>query len=192
MHEMRDGVVHQWWVYAVRGACAILFGILALVWPLITLRTLVILFGAFAVVSGIFTLIGAFRGDHSAGSRTWMIVSGILSILAGLLAWVWPVITALALLMLIAAYAVVIGVIEVIAAIRRRAEGETDWMYLISGALAVAFGLLLFAWPASGALALTWLIGVYAIVYGISLLYLAYRNREVGHRGTAGSTAHAV
>jgi uncharacterized membrane protein HdeD (DUF308 family) len=192
MHEARNEVGRHWWVYAVRGVCAILFGVLAIVWPLITLLTLVILFGAYAIVSGAFTLVGAFRGDHPRGSMTWMIVSGVLGVIAGIVAWVWPAITALALLVLIAAYAVVIGAIEIIAAVRRRGTGEMEWMYIVSGALAVVFGLLLFAWPASGALALTWLIGVFAIVYGISLIYLAYRARGVAHRGTAGSAAHAM
>ncbi|MEV7964556.1 HdeD family acid-resistance protein [Sphaerisporangium sp. NPDC088356] len=192
MQDVRAEVGRHWWVLAVRGACAILFGILAIVWPLITLLTLVILFGAFAIVSGVFTLIGAFRGDHPGDSKIWMIVSGVVGVLAGIVAWVWPGITALALLLLIAAYAVVIGVVEIVAAFRRRkATGETDWMYALSGVLAVIFGILLFVWPASGALALTWLIGIFAIVYGASLVYLAVRDRGVGHRGTAGSAAHA-
>ncbi|RCG27401.1 HdeD family acid-resistance protein [Sphaerisporangium album] len=182
----------DWWVLAVRGACAIVFGILAIIWPLITLLTLVILFGIFAIVSGIFTLIGAFRGDHPRQSKLWMIVSGVLGIIAGVIAWVWPGITAFALLMLIAAYAVVIGVSEIVAAVRRRASGETEWMWLVSGVLAVIFGILLFIWPAPGALALTWLIGVFAIVYGVSLLVLAYRVHDIGHRGTAGTAAHAM
>jgi uncharacterized membrane protein HdeD (DUF308 family) len=192
MQDVREEAGRHWWVLGVRGVCAILFGILAIVWPLITLITLVILFGAFAIVNGIFTLIGAFRGAHPRDSKIWMIVSGVLGIVAGIIAWVWPGLTAFALLMLIAAYAVVVGVAEVIAAVRRRTAGDTDWMYLVSGVLAVIFGILLFAWPASGALALTWLIGIFAIVYGVSLLYLAFRIRGVRHRGMAGTAPHAA
>ncbi|MEU9885173.1 HdeD family acid-resistance protein [Sphaerisporangium sp. NPDC051011] len=182
----------QWWVLAVRGACAIVFGILAIIWPLITLLTLVVLFGIFAIVSGIFTLVGAFRGHHPGGSRTWMIVAGVLSVIAGIIAWIWPGITAFALLMLIAAYAVVIGISEIIAALRRRKAGETEWMWMVTGVLPVIFGILLFVWPAPGALALTWLIGIFAIVYGVSLLVLAYRVHDLGHRGAAGTAAHAM
>ncbi|MET8157581.1 HdeD family acid-resistance protein [Sphaerisporangium sp. NPDC005289] len=183
----------HWWVQAARGACAIIFGVLAVVWPLITLLTLVILFGAYAIVSGAFALFGAFRGVHPRDSRTWLAISGVLAIVAGIVAWVWPGITALALLILIAAYAVVIGVSEIVAAVARRKAGETDWAYLVSGVLAVIFGILLFAWPASGALALTWLIGLFAILYGASLLLQAYRVRESARRGsTAGPAAHAV
>ncbi|MFC7385330.1 HdeD family acid-resistance protein [Sphaerisporangium rhizosphaerae] len=183
----------HWWVQAARGACAIIFGVLAVVWPLITLLTLVILFGAYAIVSGAFALFGAFRGVHPRDSRTWLAISGVLAIVAGIVAWVWPGITALALLILIAAYAVVIGVSEIVAAVARRKAGETDWAYLVSGVLAVIFGILLFAWPASGALALTWLIGLFAILYGASLLLQAYRVRESARRGSAaGPAAHAV
>ncbi|WP_250563062.1 HdeD family acid-resistance protein [Sphaerisporangium fuscum] len=192
MQALRQEVGRHWWVLAIRGVVAIVFGVLALAWPLITLLALVVLFGAWAIVSGIFTLIGAFRGAHSAEFRAWMIVSGVLGIVAGLIAWAWPGITALALLMLIAAYAVIIGAVEIIATVRRHRAGETDWMYLASGVLAVIFGILLFIWPAKGALAVTWLIGVFAIVYGVSLLVLAYRVREIAHRGPAGTAAHAV
>ncbi|GGK76204.1 hypothetical protein Sme01_51980 [Sphaerisporangium melleum] len=182
----------HWWVPAVRGACAILFGILAVVWPLITLLTLVVLFGAYAIVSGAMAVYGAFRGVHPRDSRTWLAVSGVLGIAAGLIAWIWPGITALALLVLIAAYAVVVGVAEIVAAFARRRAGDTEWSHLASGVLAVIFGVLLFAWPASGALALTWLIGLFAILYGASLLLLAHRMREAGRRGAAGTAAHAV
>ncbi|GII84401.1 membrane protein [Sphaerisporangium siamense] len=181
-----------WWMLVVRGICAVVFGVLAVIWPLITLLTLVVLFGAFAVVSGVLTLGHAFRGDHPRDSRTWMVVSGVLSILAGLIAWFWPAITALALLLLIAVYAVVIGVAEIVAAVRRRRAGDAEWSYLGSGVLAVIFGILLFIWPATGALAVTWLIGLFAIAYGIALLVLAYRIRDVGHRGAEGTAAHAM
>ncbi|WP_248959265.1 HdeD family acid-resistance protein [Sphaerisporangium perillae] len=191
MQEIIGEVARHWWVLAVRGACAVLFGILAIVWPLITLLTLVILFGAYAIVNGGFTLYEAFRGAHPRDSRTWLIISGVLGVLAGIVAWVWPGITALALLMLIAAYAVVIGVAEIVAAIVRRKAGDTDWMNLASGVLAVVFGILLFIWPASGALALTWLIGLFAILYGASLLVLAYRMKGM-RRGRADTAAHAV
>ncbi|GAA3827237.1 hypothetical protein GCM10022226_55190 [Sphaerisporangium flaviroseum] len=192
MQEVRDEVGSHWWVLAVRGVCAVLFGVLAIVWPLITLLVLVILFGAYAIVSGVFMIIGAVRGAHSGGSRNWMIIAGVLAIVAGIIAWIWPGITAFALLTLIAAYAVVIGIFEIIAAVKRRLAGDADWMYLLSGVVSVIFGILLFVWPAPGALALTWLIGVFAIVYGASLLYLAFRARSMEQRGTTGSTAHAV
>jgi uncharacterized membrane protein HdeD (DUF308 family) len=192
MRQVRQEAGSQWWVLVVRGVAAVLFGILALVWPVITLLTLVVLFGAFAIVNGVFTLIGAFRDPHPREPRAWMIVAGILGILAGVIAWVWPGITTFALLMLIAAYAVVDGVMEIVAAVRRRMAGEAEVLYFASGVLAVIFGVLLFVWPARGALAITWLIGLFAIAYGVSLLVLAFRTRGVRHRGTAGTAAHAA
>ncbi|MDH2429055.1 DUF308 domain-containing protein [Sphaerisporangium sp. TRM90804] len=203
MHDLtEETAAHHWWIYALRGAAAVLFGVLALIWPAMTLLTLVVLFGAFAIVSGVFTLIGAFRGTHPRDARIWMVVSGVLGVVLGLVAWIWPGITTFALLMLIAAYAVVIGAVEIVAALLRRGGGEVlasfrrgeagelDWMHLVNGVLAVIFGVLLFLWPATGALALTWLIGVFAVVYGISLLVLSVRVRGVGHRDTHGTAPH--
>ncbi|MFC6084265.1 HdeD family acid-resistance protein [Sphaerisporangium aureirubrum] len=187
MRLVAEETTRHWWSYAVRGAAAVLFGILAIFWPLITLMTLVVLFGVFAVVSGVITLVGAVRGGDPEDSKPWAIASGILGIVAGVAAWLWPGITTFALLMLIAAYAVVVGVTEIVAALRRRSSGETEWMYVVYGGLAVLFGILMFLWPASGALALTWLIGIFAIVYGGALLVLAYRIHGVRHKGAAGT-----
>ncbi|WP_433243069.1 HdeD family acid-resistance protein [Streptosporangium sp. CA-135522] len=180
----------MWWVYLVRGLCAILFGLLAIVWPGITTYALVVVFGAYAIVNGVFALFGSGRG----GSRLWMIVYGVISILAGIAAFVWPGITALALLFLIASWAVVTGVAEIVAAIRLRKALEGEWMFIVSGVLSVLFGVLLLVWPASGALAVVWLIGTMAIVYGIALLALAFRVKALGSRrpGTPGATPRVV
>jgi uncharacterized membrane protein HdeD (DUF308 family) len=162
--------------------CAILFGLLAIIWPGITLFALVAVFGAYAIVNGVFELFSSGRG----GSRGWMIFSGVGSILVGLVVLFWPGITALVLLLLIASWAVVVGVLEIVAAIMLRRVVEGEWMFIVSGVLAVLFGILLFLWPATGALAIAWLIGTMAIVYGISLLALAFRLRGVGSYGPSG------
>ncbi|MCG5212712.1 HdeD family acid-resistance protein [Streptosporangium sp. KLBMP 9127] len=180
-------VADTWWMILIRGICAIVFGLFALVWPGITVFALVIFFGAYAIVNGIFSLFGAFGGTPGE-SRWWLAIAGVLGIVAGIIALVWPGITALALLMLIAIWAVVIGIIEIIAGIRLRKEIQGEWMFILSGVLAVVFGVLLFVWPATGALAVTWLIGAMALVYGISLLVLAFRVRKLGGR-TAGRHA---
>ncbi|WP_371783780.1 HdeD family acid-resistance protein [Streptosporangium subroseum] len=171
-----------WWVYLIRGVCAILFGLLAIIWPGMTLFVLVAVFGAYAIVNGVFELFSSGRG----GSRGWTIFSGVGSILIGLLVLFWPGITALILLLLIASWAVVVGILEVVAAIMLRRVVEGEWMFIVSGVLAVLFGILLFLWPATGALAIAWLIGAMAIVYGISLLALAFRVRGVGSYGPSG------
>jgi uncharacterized membrane protein HdeD (DUF308 family) len=115
-----------------------------------------------------------------------MIFSGVGSILIGLVVLFWPGITALILLIFIASWAVVVGILEIVAAIMLRRVVEGEWMFIVSGVLAVLFGILLFLWPATGALAITWLIGAMAIVYGISLLALAFRLRGVGSYGPSG------
>jgi uncharacterized membrane protein HdeD (DUF308 family) len=177
-----EELARTWWVYLIRGVCAILFGLVAIVWPGITLFVLVAVFGAYAIVNGVFELFSSGRG----GSRGWAIFSGVGSILIGLLVLFWPGITALILLLLIASWAVVVGILEIVAAIMLRRVVEGEWMFLVSGVLAVLFGIVLFLWPATGALAIAWLIGAMALVYGISLLALAFRMRGVGSYGPSG------
>ncbi|MER7207584.1 MULTISPECIES: HdeD family acid-resistance protein [Streptosporangium] len=176
-----EELARTWWVYLVRGVCAILFGVLALIWPAITVLALVVVFGAYAIVDGVFALFGAGRGA-GLGSRGWMIFYGVVSILTGVAVFVWPGITALVLLFFIAAWAVVTGVLEIVAGIRLRGTAANEWMFVISGALSVLFGVLLFIRPAPGALALVWLIGIMAILYGIALVALSFRIKGLASR----------
>ncbi|GAA0389899.1 HdeD family acid-resistance protein [Microbispora corallina] len=181
MHDtaMRHTVAAHWWVPAVRGVLTILFGVIAIAWPKITLLALVTIFGAYALVNGVFTLFQAARG-HTGQSRGWLIFEGLVGLLAGIAAFAWPGITTLALLLVIASWFVVIGVFEIIEAIALRRQIEGEWLLALNGLVAVVFGLLLFIWPATGALAIVWLIGVSAIVFGISLIAHAFGLR--GHR----------
>ncbi|MBO3748265.1 HdeD family acid-resistance protein [Streptosporangiaceae bacterium NEAU-GS5] len=173
-----EAVSSTWWVIAVRGVLAILFGLMAIIWPKITVLALVILFGVYAIVNGGFALYAAFRGGGGQ-SRGWLAFSGIVGIVAGIVVLVWPKITTFALLLLIAIWFIVTGVMEIIAAIVLHREIDSEWMLVLSGALSVIFGLLLLIWPASGAIAIVWLIGVFAIVFGIALLYLAFRVKKL-------------
>jgi uncharacterized membrane protein HdeD (DUF308 family) len=179
-----EEMARTWWVYLIRGVCAVLFGLLAIIWPSITLYILIIVFGVYAIVNGIFELFGSGRG----GARGLMIFAGVFSILVGVVAFLWPGMTALALLLLIASWAVVIGVVELVAAILLRRAVRGEWTFIVSGVLAMLFGILLFLWPAVGALTVAWLIGVMAILYGISLLALAFRLRGVGFRSSPGTS----
>jgi uncharacterized membrane protein HdeD (DUF308 family) len=174
-----EEVARTWWVYLIRGVCAVLFGLLAIIWPSITLYVLIIVFGVYAIVNGIFELFSSGRG----GARGLMVFAGLFSILVGLLALLWPGMTALTLLFMIAIWAVVVGIVELVAAILLRRAVRGEWTFIVSGVLAILFGILLFLWPAAGALAAAWLIGVMAILYGISLLALAFRLRGVGFHG---------
>ena len=157
---------------------AVLFGIAAFAWPQATLTVLVLLFGAYAVVDGVFALVYAFgSGRPFRGTR---IVEGLASVVVGVIALAWPGITALALLYLIAAWAVITGILEIVAAIDLRKVIENEWLLGLSGSASVIFGVIVAVWPGAGALALLWLIGGYAIVFGGLLIALAFRLRAAG------------
>ncbi|MEU5993365.1 HdeD family acid-resistance protein [Spirillospora sp. NPDC047418] len=176
---MLDLMTRHWWVLALRGAFAILFGIVALVWPGITVFALVLLFGAYALADGVVAVTQAVRGT-TGGPRGLLALSGIAGIALGIAALVWPGITAFILLMLIAAWAVATGLLEIIVAVALRRELRGEWVYVLTGAISLIFGILLFAWPVSGAIAVVWLIGLLALLFGAAMLGVAFRLRRLG------------
>jgi uncharacterized membrane protein HdeD (DUF308 family) len=168
----------NWWLVALRGLFAVIFGILALALPAITLLALVILFGAYALADGILALIAGYKMRDS-GKPVWpMVVIGILGVAAGVLTLMWPGITALVLLAFIAAWALVTGVFQIVAAIRLRKEIQHEWLLILSGVLSVLFGVAMLISPGAGALAVIWIIGAYAIVFGVMLLILGFNLRK--------------
>lgn len=172
----------NWWLVLLRGIAAIAFGILAFIWPVITLLTLTLLWGAFAVADGLLALWGAIAGPRGhMGSRLWLAIVGIAGVLAGLLAFAWPGVTALVLLLFIAIWAIIIGVMQIWGAIQLRKEIEGEWLLILSGLLSVAFGVLLLVRPGLGALAVVWIIGWYAILEGGLLIALALRLKKHKH-----------
>ncbi|AYC31188.1 HdeD family acid-resistance protein [Pseudomonas cavernae] len=167
---------HWKWI-ALRGFAALLFGVLALLWPGLALTMLVIFWGAYALVDGLFSLIGAWRMRHE-GEPLWpLLVVGVLGVVAGLAALLWPELTALGLLMLIAIWAIAIGALQIVAALRVRQLLDNEWWLGLSGTVALLFGLMVLVFPGAGALALVWLIGVFAVVFGVLLILLAWRLR---------------
>jgi uncharacterized membrane protein HdeD (DUF308 family) len=173
-------LAENWWLLLLRGIVAIAFGILAFAWPGITLLTLIFFWGAYAVADGIFALWSAIsgKGGGEMGSRWWLVLVGICGVVAGLLAFVMPGVTALVLLLFIAAWAIVTGVLQVWGAIRLRKEIEGEWLLILSGLLSIAFGLILVVQPGAGALAVIWLIGTFAILEGCLLVALAFRLKK--------------
>ncbi|HEX8967837.1 MAG TPA: HdeD family acid-resistance protein [Chloroflexota bacterium] len=171
-----DELARHWWVIALRGVAAILFGVLAFAWPGITLAVLVFLFGFYALVDGVLNIIAALRGDSH--HRWALLLEGVVSVLAGLAAFVWPGLTALVLLYIIAFWAIVTGILEIVAAVRLRRAITNEVALIIGGILSVLFGIVLLVAPGAGALAVVVLIGIYAVIFGLTLLGLAWRLRQ--------------
>jgi uncharacterized membrane protein HdeD (DUF308 family) len=182
-------MAQNWWAIALRGLVAVLFGIAAFMWPGITLWALVALFGAFALVDGIFAVIEAFRRDVERQSWWALLFEGIVGIAIGIVTFTWPGLTAMGLLYLIAFWAIVTGVFEVITAIRLRHEIRGEWMMALIGIISVAFGFLLVAFPLAGALSVVLMIGAFAFATGALMIALALKLRSLRHPG--GEIPHA-
>ena len=174
---MLGALARNWWLILLRGMCAIIFGVLTFAWPGVTLVTLVLFYGAYALVDGIFSLLAAIMGGQPA-PRWWLAVVGVFGIAAGLLTWMMPGLTALVLLYYIAFWAIAIGVVQIVGAIRLRKEIDHEWMLVASGIISVLFGLILIVQPGAGALGVLWVIAVYAVLHGIMLIALAFKLRR--------------
>jgi uncharacterized membrane protein HdeD (DUF308 family) len=162
---------------------AILFGVALLVSPSMGLLTLVILWGAYAFADGIFNLVLAARGAQHWG---WLLFEGIVSILAGVVTFLYPGITGLALLAVIAVWAIITGIAEIGAGIRLRKQIRGEWMLILAGILSIAFGILVIMYPGAGALGLVTVIAMYAILFGALLVGLSLRLHSFQKRTTAG------
>ena len=164
----------NWWALALRGLVSVLFGLLTFFLPGITLAILVLLFGAYALVDGVFNFIAFFqvRSHHWA-----LLVEGFIGIIAGLVTFAWPAITALVLLYVIAFWAIFTGMFEIIAGIRLRKVIANEWLLLGMGVLSFLFGWFILFAPGAGAVAIVLWIGAYALVSGVFLLALAFRLR---------------
>jgi uncharacterized membrane protein HdeD (DUF308 family) len=168
----------RWWTVALRGVVAILFGILAMIRPGAAFLTLVLLFGAYAIIDGVLALVLASRRVEHRGA---LIARGIASIAAGIIAFVWPGITAFALLIVIAVWAIVSGALETVTAIQMRKQLEGEWLLALEGVLSIIFGVLLLFSPLVGAIVLGLWIGVWALVLGGMEISTALRLRSYVH-----------
>jgi uncharacterized membrane protein HdeD (DUF308 family) len=189
---MISSLTRNWWIAALRGTVAILVGVAAFAWPGITLEVLVSLFGAYAFIDGTSTLVqGVLGGSHQ--SRFALVVSGLLGIATGVLTFSQPALTALSLVYVVAAWAVLTGGLQIVTAVRMRDIISDEWLLGIGGALSILFGLALLRAPLAGALTLVFVFGFYAISGGITQIALGLKLRGLGerlpHRRTAGSTA---
>jgi uncharacterized membrane protein HdeD (DUF308 family) len=180
----------RWWGLVIRGMAAILFGVLTFAFPGLSLLALVMVWAAYTLVDGVCNLILAARGPQADRRWGWLLFEGIASIAAGVLAVVWPDITSMALLMVIAIWAVLTGFAELAVAGRLRETLHDEWVLSASGVLAIAFGVFLLMFPGPGVLAALWTIGAYAIVSGVLLVGLGWQlhgwRRDSEHPGTHG------
>jgi uncharacterized membrane protein HdeD (DUF308 family) len=175
---MTKSLSQNWWLVVLRGVLAILFGILAFVWPQITWLTLILMFGVYAIVDGIIAIVSGFSRTRES-SRWWVfLVEGLIGIGAGIVALVWPGVTSLVLIYMIASWAVITGILEIAAAIRLRNEISNEWVLGVGGLVSIGLGILLFFQPAAGGLAIIWTIAAYALIFGVLLVILGFRLRN--------------
>ncbi len=174
----------NWWVLVVRGLAAIAFGVLTFINPKLSLAALVLVWGAYAFVDGVFSIAASFKGPNASGFPWSMFLMGVVGVIAGIYTFLAPGITALALLYVIAIFAIFRGVTEISAAIRLRKEIDNEWLLILAGLISLAFGAFLILNPGTGALALILYIGAMAIVVGVIELMLGFKLK-----GRAGRTA---
>jgi uncharacterized membrane protein HdeD (DUF308 family) len=169
----------HWWVPVIRGIAAIVFGIIAFVYPGLTIATLVLFFGAWVLIDGIFRIVGAIGHRASDPDWGWQLVIGLLGIIVGLLTFHAPQITALALVIYIAAWALMIGASEIALAVKMRREIKGEWFLILMGLASIVFAVLLLWNPIAGAAAVIWLIAWYAVVLGILAIFFGFRLRSL-------------
>ena len=172
-------LAENWWLLLLRGLAAIAFGLIAFFWPGVTLVALTYLWGVYAVVDGVIAIWAAFNTSGAdAGPRWWLGLSGVVGIFAGLVAFAYTGMTALVLLMFIAVWAIIIGALQLYAAIDLRKVIDNEWWLILSGLLSIAFGAVLIAWPSTGALALIWTIAWYSVFFGCMLIGFSFKLKK--------------
>jgi len=176
-YQLIDDLARNWWLVLLRGICAIVFGVLTLMWPGLSLLTLVLLYGVFALFDGGLAIGAAIMGG-APSPRWWLALVGLLGIAAGAVTLMWPGITGIVLLYFIAGWAIAAGVFEIVGAVRLRKEIEGEWWLIATGVLSVLFGVLILMFPGAGALGIAFAIGWFAIVYGALLVGLSLRLRK--------------
>jgi len=175
---MTKSLSQNWWLVVLRGVLAILFGVLAFIWPAITWLTLIVMFGVYAIVDGIIAIISGLSRTKESPRWWTFLLEGLLGIGAGVVALIWPGLTSLVLIYMIASWAVITGILEIAAAVRLRNEISNEWVLGLGGLVSIGLGVLLFFQPAAGGLAIIWTIAAYALIFGVLLVILGFRLRN--------------
>jgi len=174
---MAQVLIRNWWALAIRGVFAIIFAVIAFVWPAITAAALAFLFGAYVLIDGIFALVAALRAAQHHGPSVALLVEGILDLIIATIVLVWPLQALFAIVLFIAIWAVITGIALIAAGIALiRINGE--WLLVLSGIISILLGVILFVQPGAGVVALSWSLGIYALLFGISLIGAAFRLRH--------------
>jgi uncharacterized membrane protein HdeD (DUF308 family) len=177
---MSSRLAENWWAIVLRGVCTIIFGLIALFMPGVTLLGLVLLFAAYMLVDGILAIVAGVRAARHHERWGWLIVEGIVDLIAGAIAVIWPLVTILAFVWLLGAWAIVSGALLFGASFRLHIP-HGRWLMALGGAISVIWGILLMIWPVVGALVMTWWMAAYALFFGVALLILGFQLR--GRRG---------
>jgi uncharacterized membrane protein HdeD (DUF308 family) len=175
LDKLGAALSRNWWLIALRGVLGVVFGLIALLLPMTTILALVLLFAAYMIVDGAFAIYASIRAAQQGESWGLLVVQGIASLAAGAIAVVWPGITVLAFVLLIAAWAIVSGCLMLAAAFR---TDSGRWWLVLGGAVALLYGILMIAAPLAGAVVLTWWLGAFALIFGVALLILAFQLRS--------------
>jgi uncharacterized membrane protein HdeD (DUF308 family) len=180
------------WIFAIiRGALAIIFGLIALFSPIATALALAIVIGVYAIVNGVFDIIEAIR-HRGSSSMVLRIVLGVVSILFGILVLVWPGISLAILVIMVGIWAIIIGILQIVSSVRHRAIPNSGWVWgIIGGALSILFGILVLIWPGTGLVTIIWIIGIWAIVWGVTLIVLGVQLRKAANTTEAGASSTA-
>lgn len=179
---MVENLVGSRWLIGLRGVLAVIFGILAFIWPGLTAVALVFMFAAYAILDGILTIASAIR-TREANDRWWLgLLEGVVSIAAGVIAFLFPTLAAVTLLFVIAIWAIITGLLELAAAIRLRREIENEWALGLTGVVSIALGVIMIINPGAGLIGLVWAIGGYAILFGLLMIVLAFRLGRLDRR----------
>jgi uncharacterized membrane protein HdeD (DUF308 family) len=188
MDALSTVLAQNWWAVALRGVFAILFGLIALFVPGATILSMVLFFSAYMLVDGIFGIVAGVRAAGRGQRWGWLILEGLANIAVGVIAFLWPGLTVLAFILMLAAWSLVTGIMVVVAAFKLDPEYGRGWL-IFSGIVSVLFGIALVIAPLIGAVVLTWWLGAYAVVFGISLLILAFklRSHKDDRPGTTGT-----
>ena len=174
-----SSLAENWWLLFLRGIAAIAFGVLAFSWPGLTLVALTLLWGAYALTDGVIAIWAAFNASGGdVGPRWWLGLSGVAGVLAGVVTFYYTGATTLVLLMFIAVWAIIIGALQIWGAVALRKVLQHEWLLILNGVLSIAFGAVLLAQPAAGALGLVWMIAWYAIFFGCLYVALAFKLRQ--------------